>query len=703
MAEELFEKLTDGKIKTRKELLDAYEGLSGDNNPNLIFILSKLKNESNELLNLENIIFSKINQIFINEDIEVGDDIYDILFQTLYSFLLEIFDLEDFRTVFRYCLTKAKTDIKNIRDWLIYVLCLEAFILAKSNDDFLTFVRDRFEFFGVQSPSPREIADFATNFGLKDLVDYVSTNERYQFINLVMNRPEYLQEIISGKRFWDIWEKIRLWTKKELGSKILEEFEAKSFSKARELIVGQMSLANTFETLKSVFLEMGLFSNNGVSFPIRVYKSHPLPSVDPLSLDRLEKIPTSMISNILPKVTYSVPNQDVEFVFIGGSEIGRSGVLIRTDNGGVLCDYGLSIVSHGIPRWVPDLEFIDSVIVSHAHLDHCGGLPVLFEKFNGPVLGVPPTKTISMLLIRDCAKLMNAKFGLPYRKTINSLLKKENVDKVEESFVEIDYDKEVEVSPGVFVTPLNAAHIYGSSSLLIKVDETSILYTGDFNLDSTELFKNGSNPHVNADITIFDGTYFGRENFSRIEAEKKLIDATRESDKTVIPVFSVGRAQEIISILEKNGVTKEKNVMLLGMAATVAQLTNLKGKYTILETGKESLEKDDVVVCGGGMLQGGLARSYFLEIRKQPKASLILTGYLAKNTLGREIIEGNVTDIDCKVVYARFSAHSSSKTLSEYVNRCKGQKIMVHTPVRDAGNSILIPNFEERVHIRIGE
>ena len=71
-----------------------------------------------------------------------------------------------------------KIDIKNIRDWLIYVLCLEAFILAKSNDDFLTFVRDRFEFFGVQSPSPREIADFATNFGLKDLVDYVSTNKK---------------------------------------------------------------------------------------------------------------------------------------------------------------------------------------------------------------------------------------------------------------------------------------------------------------------------------------------------------------------------------------------------------------------------------------------------------------------------------------------------------------------------------------------
>ena len=263
--------------------------------------------------------------------------------------------------------------------------------------------------------------------------------------------------------------------------------------------------------------------------------------------------------------------------------------------------------------------------------------------------------------------------------------------------MKLEYGKSNEVGPGIVVTPIDACHIPGSAVYLIDIEGVKILYTGDFNMDKSVLFP-GANPPTDADYVIFDGTYWAREDFDRSKVGNQMSKTIADHGPVIIPSFAVGRSQEILLMLEELGITKNRNVMVTGMAERVTKMVGVTGSWESMKKNRVHLEEDDVLVAGGGMMSGGLARHHFNEQRNNPKAAVIPCGYLAPRTPGWNLLHGYEPH-ECTVEYARLSAHSSATNLETYINACKGRKIMVHTPVYSPPKGIMIPQYKERIVI----
>ena len=138
--------------------------------------------------------------------------------------------------------------------------------------------------------------------------------------------------------------------------------------------------------------------------------------------------------------------------------------------------------------------------------------------------------------------------------------------------------------------------------------------------------------------------------------------------------------------------------MVTGMAERVTKLVGVTGHWDSMKKNRIHLNEDDVLVSGGGMMAGGLARHHFNEQRDNAKAAVILCGYLAPRTSGWNLLHG-YEQHECHVEYARLSAHSSSTNLENYIKSCKGKRIMVHTPVYAEPKGVMIPKYKQRITI----
>ena len=165
--------------------------------------------------------------------------------------------------------------------------------------------------------------------------------------------------------------------------------------------------------------------------------------------------------------------------------------------------------------------------------------------------------------------------------------------------------------------------------------------------------------------------------FSIDYIDKLLFQTIKESKRVIIPAFSVGRAQEILLKLENEGITRNHKVSLLGMASKVARISGIKTKAHLSDRLAQPFD-NEVVIAGGGMLNGGHARKLVEDTKTDPETSIILCGYLAKNTLAYRLLYGLEPDYKQKIVYTRFSAHSSSSTLNKFLSSLKGMKALVH-------------------------
>jgi Cft2 family RNA processing exonuclease len=136
------------------------------------------------------------------------------------------------------------------------------------------------------------------------------------------------------------------------------------------------------------------------------------------------------------------------------------------------------------------------------------------------------------------------------------------------------------------------------------------------------------------------------------------------------------------------------------MADRVTNLVGVNGSWESMKKNKIHLSEDDVLVAGGGMLGGGLARYHFNEHRNNPKAAIILCGYLAPRTPGWNLLHGYEPH-ECKIEYARLSAHSSAGNLQKYISSCSGKRIIVHTPTEKTPKGIVMPKYKERIIVKI--
>ncbi|MEM0156070.1 MAG: beta-CASP ribonuclease aCPSF1 [Thermoplasmataceae archaeon] len=407
----------------------------------------------------------------------------------------------------------------------------------------------------------------------------------------------------------------------------------------------------------------------------------------------------------------------------GHREVGRSATLVSTNNSKVLVDVGMLNTNdadeqpwEGAPYlYLPEVQpfsSIDAVVLTHAHLDHSGLLPILFKYgYDGPVYMTQPTRDLAALLQNDYIKVAHAEgHKAPYEsKHIREMLKRTLV---------LRYNETTDITRDMRLTLYNAGHILGSSSVHLHIGDGlyNIVLSGDVKFEKTWLFNQANNKFPRVETFMTESTYAGRDDYfyTRAEASNTLIDIiNRTFDRggsVVVPVFAVGRSQEVMLVLEqavREGLIKNVPVYLDGMImeataihAAYPEYLNKNLRESIMIRGEnpflspifkrvetreqrqnicDSVEPQ-VVLATSGMMNGGPVMEYLKSWCENPKHSLVFVGYQADGTLGRKIQRGakeiSLNDagklqkfqINMAVEVAEgFSGHSDKKQLLAYI------------------------------------
>lgn len=687
---------SDLKLLQKGKKVPEGEGLFDEPREFIVFELAQASNESTESLTNSTAANEMLMQIFLDaRDDTTPQDIIHAMTLCMHGLVFGNYNEEDFRYLYRYSLRYFRNQTQ-IEKWLRKALLYLSAINNDSEIEILREVRYWIQFLGAPLFGPALFVEGGIELDID--IESVIQTEHFRLVDAVSRHPQYLQEAVQNHTFSESLEGLKDWAPDGILLNLLRIKKKEVYKDAQKKINSSMSVEDSVHEMQKIFSKEEFRTNKDTVLSVRLQElSSPPPgeAIDPVIF---ELIPQKLRVGLLPSVAYSTKTKKIEILFLGGHRIGRSGILIKTDTGGVLLDFGLSVANHRIPEWVPEMDMIDTVLISHAHLDHVGGLPVLFEEFTGKWCSVGPSGAITKLLLDDA---LNVGTPFPPRKhdplDLISRYNETNIERVTKNHVQLEYGVSSEVGPGIVVTPIDACHIPGSAVYSIDIEGVKILYTGDFNIDASVLFP-GANLPIDSDYTIYDGTYWGREDFSREKVKEQISRTAADYGPIVIPSFAVGRSQEVLMILEELGITKNRNVMVTGLAERVTKIVGISGHWESMKKNRIHLQEEDILVAGGGMMAGGLARHHFNEQRSNPKAAVILCGYLAPRTSGWNLLHGYEPH-DCHVEYARLSAHSSSTNLENYANSCKGSRIMVHTPVYSEPRGIMIPKYKQRIVI----
>jgi KH/beta-lactamase-domain protein len=373
-------------------------------------------------------------------------------------------------------------------------------------------------------------------------------------------------------------------------------------------------------------------------------------------------------------------NEAVRITALGGfMEVGRSAILLETSNSKILLDFGLNPGVNTPPNMYPRLDMlgispeeIDAVVVTHAHVDHCGLIPFLFKYgYDGPVYATEATRDLMALLQLDILDVARREGNpLPFTQ--------KEVQKMVLHTIPLKYGETTDIASDVKITLYNAGHILGSAIVHIYISgfggsAYNILYTGDIKYQRTRLLERADTEIPRVDAIIMESTYGATDLPPREEAEEKLIEIVRKTierkGKVLIPTLSVGRAQEIMLILRTAMMEKKLEEIPVYIEGMIDEVTAIHTAYPELlsrETfalfkGGENpfsyhtfkrvedrraradiveAQESSIIMATSGMLTGGPAVEYFKMMAGDPRNTLIFVNYQVKGTLGRRIKDG---------------------------------------------------------------
>ena len=416
---------------------------------------------------------------------------------------------------------------------------------------------------------------------------------------------------------------------------------------------------------------------------------------------------------------------DVRVTFLGGSrQVGRSAILVKTRESQVLLDCGINPGSRRPIQSYPrldveefDLKNLDAVIITHAHLDHCGFLPYLYKYgYSGPVYCSEPTANVMTLLQSDYIDVTRKEGNVPP-------YSHEDIFEVILHTIPLSYGEVTDISPDVRLTLHNAGHILGSSMIHLHIGKGlhNIVYTGDFKYGPTALLQPASTYFPRVETLIMEATYGNPDNVtpSRDETEAQFVEIANKilkKGKVLMPVPAVGRAQELLMVINKymqSGDLLEAPVYIEGMISEATGIHTAYPDYLsheirdqILKQGVNPFESDyftvvkqhgsrDEIVEGGpcmiiataGMMEGGPVLDYFKRLAPYDENGLIFVSYQVKGTMGQRVQSGmgsaqmynqdgklEVINIEMSVHTVHgFSGHSDRRQLVNYVRRLRPQ------------------------------
>lgn len=432
-------------------------------------------------------------------------------------------------------------------------------------------------------------------------------------------------------------------------------------------------------------------------------------------------------------------DQWVRITTLGGCrEVGRSCMLLSTPESRIIIDCGVNVGSDDsatpflyVPEVYP-LNQIDAVVLTHAHLDHAGLVPMLYKYgYEGPIYCTPPTRDLAVLLQLDYIEIAGREGKrLPYDSTM--------VREALKHTITLNYGDVTDIAPDTKLTMHNAGHILGSSIAHFHIGDGlyNVAFTGDQKFERTRLFDPAVCNFPRLETLVTEATYGGTNSIqpSRKEAEVTLMNVVKETiskgGKVIIPAFSVGRSQEVMVVLEeaiRKKVIDEVPVCLDGMIyeATAIHTTYpeylnndlrdlifhkginpfLAQCFVKVESPKQRTEIIEgppcVILATSGMLNGGPVLEYLKRLGPDEKNTLVIVGYQAEGTLGRRIqkgwkelplsVEGKTQTVKINLEVTTvdgFSGHSDRQQLMEYMRRIYPKPGRVITNHGEEGNCL---------------
>jgi len=418
----------------------------------------------------------------------------------------------------------------------------------------------------------------------------------------------------------------------------------------------------------------------------------------------------------------------VRITYLGsGRQVGRSCLLLQTPNSKVLLDCGVNpAISDGPDKFpyldvpeVGDINTIDAIILSHAHLDHSGLVPYLYKMgYKGPIYLTAPTRDISALLQLDFV-------GVAYKQATVPLYRAEDIKEMVRHSICLDYGEVTDVAQDIRITLYNAGHVLGSAEVHINIGNGlhNLVYSADTKYGRTRLLDPAANHYPRIETLTLEATYGGKDNTlpPLKETEDIFIDLVKKAierkGKILLPELGLGHAQETVLRVEeavRNGTLPQIPVYIDGMiwdinaihtaypdflsSAVRNQIFQDNNPFIsdILKRVGSPTERKEVleggpciVIATSGMLVGGASVEYFRNMADNPNNLIIFGCYQAIGSLGRQIQEGNkevkVNDYMVNVkmqveTMNGLSAHSGRNELLQFVSRMnpRPKKIIIN-------------------------
>jgi len=420
-----------------------------------------------------------------------------------------------------------------------------------------------------------------------------------------------------------------------------------------------------------------------------------------------------------------VQKSEVSLLTLGGfGQVGRSCMLLTTPDSKVLIDCGVNpgarTPSEAYPRldWANiTLDELDAVVIGHAHLDHTGFLPVLTKYgYKGPIYCTEPTLPMMNLIQLDAIKVAGAQGRTP-------MYAERDVHQIMRQTIPLHYGTVTDISPDIKLVLANAGHILGSASCHFHIGngDHNFVYSGDIKYGKSMLLESARTNFPRVETLLIESTYGAKEDIqpTREEVEEAFIKSVNETlsqgGKVLIPIPAVGRAQELMMVIDKymkSGKLTESSVFMEGMIQEATAIHEAHPEYLERTLRQKILETDDnpfdseyftniehadgrdeplredspcIIIATSGMLEGGPVLEYFRNLAPEKKNKILFVSYQVNGTLGRRVMDGarqvsilgkegkvEVVSINCATEKLEgFSGHSDYNQLMSYVHRLR--------------------------------
>lgn len=389
-----------------------------------------------------------------------------------------------------------------------------------------------------------------------------------------------------------------------------------------------------------------------------------------------------------------------------GNEVGRSCIILKFKGKTIMLDCGVhpGYSGHGSLPFFDGVEAeeIDLLLITHFHIDHVAALPHFTEKtnFKGRVFMTHPTKAVMQMMLRDFLRVSNISVDdqIYDDKDLNNCVTKVEI---------IDFHQE-KMHNGIKFTPYNAGHVLGACMYLIEIGGVKVLYTGDYSLENDRHLMAAELPACSPDVLIVESTYGVQVHQSVEEREGRFtgqVEAVvRRGGRCLIPVFALGRTQELLLILDEHWQAHPDLQDVPIYFASKLAAKALRVYQTYINMMNERIRKqiaisnpfhfehisnlksmddfDDsgpsVVMASPGMLQSGVSRQLFERWCSDKRNACIIPGYVVEGTLAKKILsepkdivalDGRILPMNCTVEYISFSAHADFVGTSGFVEK----------------------------------